>query len=75
MQEAPIKLLAVLGKQLRQLYTARLAIEHRKGVPYLMELWGMRSAYPAGGSCSPPGAFPCPGAAGRCSVAARPIWP
>ncbi len=30
-----------------QLYTARLAIEHRKGVPYLMELWGMRSAYPA----------------------------
>ena len=47
MQEAPIKLLAVLGKQLRQLYTARLAIEHRKGVPYLMELWGMRSAYPA----------------------------
>ena len=44
MQEAPIKLLAVLGKQLRQLYTARLAIEHRKGVPYLMELWGMRSA-------------------------------
>ena len=47
MQEAPIKLLAVLGKQLRQLYTARLAIVHRKGVPYLMELWGMRSAYPA----------------------------
>ena len=38
---------AVLGKQLRQLYTARLAIEHRKGVPYLMEMWGMRSAYPA----------------------------
>ena len=29
MQEAPIKLLAVLGKQLRQLYTARLAIEHK----------------------------------------------
>ena len=47
MQEAPIKLLAVLGTQTPQLYTARLAIEHRKGVPYLMELWGMRSAYPA----------------------------
>lgn len=47
MQEAPIKLLAVLGKQLRQLYTARLAIEHRKGSRYLMELWGMRLAYPA----------------------------
>ena len=47
MQEAPIKLLAVLGKQLRQLYTARLAIEHRKGTKYLMELWGMKSSYPA----------------------------
>ena len=47
MQEAPIKLLAVLGKQLRQLYTARLAIEHKKGTKYLMELWGMRSSYPA----------------------------
>ena len=47
MQEAPIKLLAVLGKQLRQIYTARLAIENKKGSRYLMELWGMRSAYPA----------------------------
>ena len=47
MQEAPIKLLAVLGKQLRQLYTARLAVEQKKGSRYLMELWGMRSAYPA----------------------------
>lgn len=47
MQEPPIKLLAALGKQLRQLYTARLALEHRKGSRYLMELWGLRSAYPA----------------------------
>ena len=47
MQEAPIKLLSVLGKQLRQLYSARLAIEGRRGSDYLMELWGMRSAYPA----------------------------
>ena len=47
MQEAPIKLLAVLGKQLRQLYTARLALEQKKGSRYLMELWGMRSSYPA----------------------------
>ena len=47
MQEAPIKILAVLGRQLRQLYSARLAIENRKGTSYLMELWGMRSAYPA----------------------------
>lgn len=47
MQEAPIKLLAVLGRQLRQLYSARLALEAGKGSPYLMELWGLRSAYPA----------------------------
>ena len=47
MQEAPIKLLAVLGKQIRQLYSARLALEHRKWTAYLMEQWGMRNSYPA----------------------------
>ena len=47
MQEAPIKLLSVLGKQLRQLYTARLALEERKGTKYLMDLWSLRSSYPA----------------------------
>ena len=47
MQEAPIKLLAVLGRQLRQLYSARLALDRQKGSAYLMELWGMRSSYPA----------------------------
>lgn len=47
MQEPPIKLLAVLGRQMRQLYSARLAIEHKQGTDYLMEQWGMRSSYPA----------------------------
>ena len=47
MQEAPIKLLSELGRQLRQLYTARLALEQRKGTKYLMDLWALRSAYPA----------------------------
>lgn len=47
MQEAPIKLLSMLGRQLRQLYSARLALEAGKGSGYLMELWGLRSAYPA----------------------------
>ena len=47
MQEPPIKLLAVLGKQLRQLYSARLALEERKGAGAVAELWGMRSSYPA----------------------------
>ncbi len=45
-QEHPIMILSVLGKQLRQLYTARLAFEHRKSSQYLVELWGMHP-YPA----------------------------
>ena len=46
-QEAPIMILAVLGKQLRQLYTARLGFEARKSSQYLVELWGMKTSYPA----------------------------
>lgn len=47
MQQAPIMILAVLGKHLRQLYSARVALDAGKGSRFLMELWGMRSAYPA----------------------------
>ena len=47
MQEAPIKILSVLGKQLRQLYSACLAHENGKGSQWLADLWGMRSTYPA----------------------------
>lgn len=47
MGEPPIKLLSVLGKHLRQLYSARLALEQHKGSAYLAELWSMRSPYPA----------------------------
>lgn len=47
MQEPPIKLLSILGKQLRQLYTARLALENGKSKDYVMELWSMRNSYPA----------------------------
>ena len=46
-KQEPIMILAVLGKHLRQLYTARLALELRRDSRWLMELWGMRSAYPA----------------------------
>lgn len=46
-QEAPIMILSVLGKQLRQLYTARLGLEAHKGSQYLVELWGMKTSYPA----------------------------
>lgn len=46
-QEAPIMILAVMGKYFRQLYTARLYLEQGKSHVDLMALWGMKSAYPA----------------------------
>lgn len=46
-QEDPIMLLSVLSKELRRLYTARLALDSGKDKMWLMELWGMRSDYPA----------------------------
>jgi len=47
MQEHPIMLLAVLGKQMRQIYTARLALEERKGAGQVAQVWNMKSTYPA----------------------------
>lgn len=47
MQEPEIKILAVLGKQLRQLYSACLAREVGKNAQWLADLWGMRSTYQA----------------------------
>lgn len=47
MQTEPIVILAALGGQLRRLYTARLAIDGGRDRAWLMELWGMKSDYPA----------------------------
>ena len=47
MGQSPIMILSVLGRQLRQLYTARLALEAGKNAAYVAEVWGMRNAYPA----------------------------
>lgn len=47
MQQPPILILAALGKHLRQLYSARVALEAGEGSRWLMDLWGMRSSYPA----------------------------
>ena len=47
MQEDGYKLLAVMGKELRKLYTARLAIDGGMDRFWLMEQWGLRSDYPA----------------------------
>lgn len=47
MQEPPIKLMAALAKQVRQLYTARLAVEEQKSIKWFMELWGLRREFQA----------------------------
>ena len=47
MNEAPIKILAVLGNQLRQMWSARLALEQKKGQDYLKELWKLRTGWQA----------------------------
>ena len=46
-REEPIYLLAVLGNELRRIYTARLAIDGGKDKFYVMELWNMKSDYAA----------------------------
>ena len=47
MQTEPIVILAALGKELRRLYTARLALDGGKDRIWLKELWSMSSDYPA----------------------------
>ena len=47
LKQEPIMLLAVLGKQVRQLYSARVGLESGKDSRWLMKLWSMRSVYPA----------------------------
>ena len=47
MQTEPIVILGAIGKELRRLYTARMAIDGGKDSFWLMELWQMRSDYPA----------------------------
>ena len=46
-QQAPVMILSAMGKYFRQLYTARLYLDGGKGREEFMELWGMKSTYPA----------------------------
>lgn len=46
-QERPAGVLAALAREYRKLYTARLAVEYGKDRQWLMDLWGMKSDYPA----------------------------
>lgn len=43
----PIMILAAVGKELRQLYTARMALDAGKDRFWLKQVWGMNSDYPA----------------------------
>lgn len=45
--EEPIALLALIGRQMRQLYAACLLRQRGRGTAELMRMWGMRSEYPA----------------------------
>ena len=47
MQTEPIMILAALGSQLRRIWTARIALDGGRDRYWLMELWGMKSDYPA----------------------------
>lgn len=47
MQTEPIVILAAIGKELRQLYTARMALDGGKDRFWLKDLWHMSSDYPA----------------------------
>jgi len=46
-QEEPFVILSVISKELRRLYTARMALDNGKDKLWLMDLWNMRSDYPA----------------------------
>ena len=45
MQKTPYEIMGAFGKQMRQLYSARLALASGKNAAWVSELWGMR--YPA----------------------------
>ena len=47
MQTEPIAILAAIGKELRRLYTARMALDAGKDRLWLKSLWNMSSDYPA----------------------------
>jgi len=43
MQTEPIMILGALGRQFRQVWTARLALDEGKGRNWLMDLWGIKN--------------------------------
>lgn len=47
MREEPIYILAAVGRQLRQIWSARLALENKRAESYLAQLWGMKSPWQA----------------------------
>lgn len=47
LNQHPIMILSILGKHLRQLYTARLVLEAGTGTSALMEMWNMKTGWQA----------------------------
>lgn len=48
LNQHPIMILSILGRHLRQLYSARLVLEAGKGPQALMEMWGIKTSWQAG---------------------------
>jgi len=46
-QEPPLKILSMMGKYFRQLYTARLYLDNKRSRSDFMALWNMKTAYQA----------------------------
>lgn len=47
MKEDPIYILSFVGKQVRQMYSAKLALDRGKDAAYVSILWGIKHRYPA----------------------------
>jgi DNA polymerase-3 subunit delta len=47
MQQPHIMILGALGHQVRQLYTARIAVEQSKSASWLVDIWGMKQSWSA----------------------------
>lgn len=69
-RESAIMILSVMGRYFRQLYTARLLLERRRGVSELSGLWGMKSSWQAQKLMDAARRYPlpwCRGAVRRCA--------
>ena len=71
LQEEPVMLLALLGKELRRLYTARVALDTGRDKFWLMEQWNIRFESIARQMLETPGGWTSSGAPTLCGGAMK----